>query len=112
MAQRALLAIVLLLFLAQTAVVLTGVGYVGFVESIGINDATRLMFFDLVITLALILGWMYRDAARTGRRFWPYAALTLAFGSAGPLAYLLLAPPVSCPVHRRDIPTSLSGGRA
>lgn len=111
MAQRALIAVVLVLFLAQTAVVLAGVGYVGFVESIGINDATRLMFFDLVITLALILGWMYRDA-RTGRRFWPYAALTLAFGSAGPLAYLLLAPPVSCPMDRRDIPTSLSGGRA
>ncbi len=89
MAQRILLGGVLFLFLAQTVRVLAGIGFVGFFESANLNEATRLMFLDLVITLVLITVWMSRDAAAAGRRFWPYAALTLTLGSAGPLVYLL-----------------------
>jgi hypothetical protein len=33
---------------------------------------------------------MHRDAVATGRRFWPFALLTVALGSAGPLTYLLI----------------------
>jgi len=43
-----------------------------------------------VIGLVLASVWMQRNAAATGRRFWPYALLTVTFGSAGPLVYLLV----------------------
>jgi len=90
MGQRIALGVVLTVFLAQTGVVLAGPGYAGFFAAANLNEATRLMFFDLVIALVLITIWMHRDAAATGRRFWPYALMTLAFGSAGPLLYLLV----------------------
>lgn len=90
MAKRIVLGVVLAAFLVQTVRVLAGIGFVGFFESAGINDATRLMFYDLVIALVLMSIWMRRDAARQARRFWPYALLTLTLGSAGPLLYLLV----------------------
>jgi hypothetical protein len=96
---RILLGIVLAVFLAQTVRVLTGVGFLGFFTSVGLNAATELMFLDLVITLGLITVWMVRDARATGRRFWPFAVVTLLLGSAGPLAYLLYRTvPTQCPV--------------
>ena len=90
MGQRIALGLVLTVFLAQTGLTLTGPGFVGFLESANVNAATRLMFFDWVITLVLISIWMRRDAVATGRRFWPFALLTLVLGSAGPLTYLLI----------------------
>ena len=50
------------------------------------------VFADIAIALVLVLAWMWRDAASTGRRFWPYAIVTLMLGSIGPLLYLLLMP--------------------
>jgi hypothetical protein len=47
---------------------------------------------DLVISCSLLLFFIWRDAHKNGRAFWPYAALTLAAGSFGPLLYLLLRP--------------------
>jgi hypothetical protein len=96
MTQRIAVGLVLVLFAAQTLKVLAGMGYIGFLESINLNDATRLTFADLAIALTLVLVWIYRDAAAAGRRFWPYAVVTLLFGSAGPLAYLLLAAATQC----------------
>jgi hypothetical protein len=90
MGQRIALGVVLAAFLAQTGLVLTGQGFVGFFESANLNDATRLMFFDMVIALVLVTIWMHRDAVATGRRFWPFALLTVVLGSAGPLTYLLI----------------------
>ena len=43
MGQRIALGVVLTAFLAQTGLVLTGPGFVGFFESATLNDATRLM---------------------------------------------------------------------
>lgn len=104
MLQRVFLAAALVVFLAQTVVVLTGLGFLGFFESANLNEATRLMFLDLVITLTLIAVWMVHDAKARGRRVWPYLAVTLTLGSAGPLAYLIVRSfSTSCPVP--------SGGR-
>ena len=87
-----LLAAALVIFLYQTVVVLTGIGYAGFIESIGLNEATKLTFLDLAISLLLIMAWMWHDAAARRRNAVPYLIITVLFGSAGPLLYLLLEP--------------------
>jgi hypothetical protein len=84
-----IIALTLLLFAFQTVRVLLGEGYIGFFEAANINEATRLMFLDLVIMLTLVAAWMCKDAAVSGRTVWPYLLVTLLFGSAGPLLYLL-----------------------
>jgi len=83
---------VLALFLGLTAWTVYQHGYLGFFELAMANWATRLMFLDLVITLGIILGWMYRDAQVQDMAFVPYAAVTLCFGAAGPFLYLLRRP--------------------
>jgi len=106
MGQRIALGVVLTAFLAQTGLVLTGPGFVGFFESATLNDATRLMFFELIIALVLASIWMHRDAVATGRRFWPFALVTLVLGSAGPLTYLLIRTfSTSCAVPPRRVKT-------
>ncbi len=82
----------LLSFAALTGYTIFEVGYVGFFELALANWATRLLFVDLVIALTLITLWMVRDArARLGSAasIAPYAIITLLFGSAGPLLYLI-----------------------
>jgi hypothetical protein len=83
------LAVVLAAFLTETAFALFEVGYVGFFEAANANWATRLLMFDLVIALTLILNWMAPDARERGLRFWPWLLVTLTFGAAGPLGYLI-----------------------
>jgi hypothetical protein len=90
MAKRLVLGVVLTAFAAETALVLGEMGVRGFLEAVNLNNGTRLMFVDLSIALSMALVWMYRDAVVAARRFWPYAALTLMFGSVGPLTYLLV----------------------
>jgi len=87
--KRTLLAVVLAAFSAMTARVLWEHGYLGFYELALANSATQLGTVDLVIALALICTWMIEDARSRGE--WPvfYILLTLAFGSAGPLLYLI-----------------------
>jgi hypothetical protein len=50
---------------------------------------SALLFVDLTIALGLVLAWMFGDSRERGLSFLPYAALTLAFGSVGPLVYLI-----------------------
>ena len=87
--KRALLVALLAAFSAMTARVLWEHGYFGFYDLMLANSATQLGMFDLVIALALICTWMIEDARSRGE--WPvlYVLLTLAFGSAGPLLYLI-----------------------
>jgi hypothetical protein len=85
----ALLSLVLVVFVALEIEAIAAFGYVGVFEALASNAATRLGFLDLVIALGLVLVWIRQDAGERALPFWPYAALTLALGSAGPLAYLI-----------------------
>jgi hypothetical protein len=82
----------LVAFVALTGIAVSEHGYLGFFEIASSNSATRLMLADLVIGLSLILVWMFRDEqARSGNgmKIAPYAIVTLLFGVAGPLLYLI-----------------------
>ena len=83
------LGVVLLGFVDLTAWAIYQHGYLGFFELANANAATRLLALDLVICLALILVWMRGDARQRGEAFAPFALLTLGFGAAGPLLYLI-----------------------
>jgi hypothetical protein len=89
---KLLLAFVFVDFAAMNAYVVYTMGYDGFVRAVLDNPATITAMVDLVIALSLILAWMVRDARRRGARVLPYLPLTLAFGSVGPLLYLLKRP--------------------
>ena len=89
---RPLLITVTAAFSAFTFWVIAQTGLVGFYEQLLRTPAGWQVFADIVIALVLVLTWMWRDAADSARRFWPYAILTLTLGSIGPLLYLLLMP--------------------
>ena len=48
------------------------------------------VFADLVISLLICLFFISKDAPARGLPFWPFVVLTLALGSFGPLAYLVM----------------------
>jgi len=86
---RTLVALVLVWFGYQTAVVLGEHGYAGFFERAQANTATNLLLLDVTIFVVLSSVWIIRDA----RRPWiaaPFVALAAVLGAAGPLLYLLL----------------------
>ena len=89
MSKKPLLVIVLVLFGAFSAIALREHGFVGiFLSPLGSLASTQI-FFDLIIALSLVMVWMWQDAKAKGRNVWPWIAATLAFGSFGPLLYLL-----------------------
>ena len=97
---RPLLITVTAAFSAFTLWVLAQTGLAGFYVQLFDSWAGVQVFVDIVLALVLVLAWMWRDAAANGRRFWPYAAITLTLGSIGPLLYLLLMPsPAPTPRH-------------
>lgn len=79
-------------FGAYSLYVLWELGYVGLWEACMANIGTWQLLLDFIILTGLALAWMVGDARRTGRTVWPYALITVAAGSFGPLLYLLLAP--------------------
>jgi hypothetical protein len=85
-----------------SAEVLWEFGYWGFVDWALHNNATRLLFLDLVICLVLLTGVMQAHARKRGLTTWPYIALSAAFGAAGPLLYFArhLNTPESPPAGR------------
>jgi hypothetical protein len=84
------LGVVLAAFSFETAWAIQHFGYVGFFEELFSSFAGVLVVMDLTIALSLVLAWMWRDARERGASFWPYVPLTLAFGSVGPLLYLIV----------------------
>jgi len=86
---KILLSVTLAAFAALTVLAIVHHGYLGFFEMATANWAVRTLSADLVISLSLIFVWMLRDARERGASWAPYFAITLFFGAAGPLLYLL-----------------------
>lgn len=89
---RTVLILVLATFGAFTLYAMWRVGYLGIWQAGMANVGAWQVLLDLVVMSCITLGFLWRDAQRTGRSFWPFALITLAAGSFGPLLYLLLAP--------------------
>ena len=83
------LGIVLAAFSLLTAYTLLGYGYVGFFREVISNLASLTVMVDLVISLTIIMVYLGNDAKERGFSALPYLLLTLAFGSVGPLLYLI-----------------------
>lgn len=87
---RPLLIVVTLAFTAWTGWLIVDVGYAGFYRQLLGTVSGWQVLVDIVIALSIVLGWIRGDARRSRRAFWPYAAVTVALGSIGPLLYLVL----------------------
>ena len=83
------LSAVLIAFMALTLEALYQYGFVGLFEAIFSSLPATLCLVDLTIALSLALIWMARDAKDTGISPLPYMLLTIGFGSAGVLLYLI-----------------------
>ena len=83
------LGLVLAGFSILTACALVEYGYVGFFREVISNLASVTLLVDLVISLTIILVYLSNDASERGVSAVPYLLLTLAFGSVGPLLYLI-----------------------
>lgn len=88
---KALVLAIFLPFALYSTYAVYEIGYIGIFTS-HFHIAGWQVLADLVIACTLVLVWMWRDAAATGRNVWPFVLLTLTLGSIGPLLYLLLAP--------------------
>ena len=89
---RILLAILLTDFVSLTAYAVYQYGVVAFYELLTANAIGMTVGADLLIALGMVVTWMARDARERGINIYPYVLLTAAFGSVGPLAYLLRRP--------------------
>lgn len=89
---RTLLILVLAAFGAFTMYAMWQVGYLGIWQAGMSSVGAWQVLLDLVLMSFIALGFIWRDARQTGRTVWPFAVLTVAAGSFGPLLYLLLQP--------------------
>jgi hypothetical protein len=89
---RKLLLTVTVAFALFTAAVVAHTGLLGFYRQLLESPAAWQTLVDITIALTLVLSWMWQDARRNGRAFWPWVPVTLALGSFGPLLYLLGRP--------------------
>lgn len=89
---RPVLILALAAFGAFSTYVMWEVGYLGIWQAGMASLGAWQVLLDLVLMSCITLGFLWRDARRTGRNVWPFAVLTLAAGSIGPLLYLALKP--------------------
>jgi hypothetical protein len=87
--KQLILASVLFDFAALTGYAVWRHGYLGLFQLAVASWGSALLLVDLTIALGLVLIWMMNDSRERGLSFLPYALLTLAFGSVGPLLYLI-----------------------
>lgn len=90
---KATLAVVFALFAALNVYALVSSGMSGLVAAMTQGNAWNTVFgIDLVISLGLVLAWLWQDARKHGRSPLPYFLITAFTGSIGPLLYLLGRP--------------------
>jgi hypothetical protein len=77
-------------FSALTAEVVIKDGYTEWLRVAFTNTSAGLLLVDLTIALSLVLAWMIKDARERKATVWPFAILTVALGSVGPLLYLVM----------------------
>lgn len=90
--KKLLLGLLFVDFAAFNAYVVYAMGYDGFVRAALDNLGSIALLVDLGIALGLVFAWMVQDARRRGVSVLPYLPLMVAFGSVGPLLYLLRRP--------------------
>ena len=89
---RALIAPVFIVFTACSLWVFGQTGLRGFFDQLLASPAAWQVFGDLTVSLSLVMVWVWHDARRHGRRFWPWLVAALLTGSIAPLAYPLRRP--------------------
>ncbi|HEY9107023.1 MAG TPA: DUF2834 domain-containing protein [Roseateles sp.] len=89
---RPILILVFAAFAAFSLYAMWEVGLLGIWQAGMASVGAWQVLLDLVVMSGVALGFIVRDARQTGRKVWPFAVLTIAAGSFGPLLYLLLAP--------------------
>jgi len=85
-----LLLVVFAAFGALSLVALAEHGYFGLFLYQFQTTAGWQVLADLAVACGVGIIWMLGDARRNGRQAWPYVLMTLALGSFGLLAYLLV----------------------
>jgi hypothetical protein len=100
--KRIILAVTLLAFVGLTILAVVEFGFVGIFSHQLQNVAGMQVLFDLFIALSLFSVWMWNDAKKFHRPFWPWLFLILSTGSIGALLYLLLYKTGSSKVQPAD----------
>lgn len=88
--KQIVLSVLALDFLALTAWVVWEYGYLGTFATILSSWPGVLLSVDLLLAIGMVASWMIVDARKHGLAVWPYLLVTLALGSVGPLAYLVV----------------------
>lgn len=88
--KRFILTIILTAFVALTVFALWHHSYWSIITMHFKNFGGAQVFFDLVISLCLIMVWLWGDARAARRNPWPWLFLTFGTGSIGPMIYLLV----------------------
>jgi len=89
MTRTLVLGVVLAAFSALNLAAFVTYGYLGSFEVLFSTLPGALVTVDVVISVTLILLWMWNDARERGLPFWPYAIIALLLGSVGTLSYLI-----------------------
>lgn len=92
---RRLILLVLIPFSILTRIALWTDGVVGIFSSIVSSWGALQIYVDLVISIAIILVWLYADAKKQGRNPWPWIVAALIVGTFSPLVYLYVRIPES-----------------
>lgn len=88
--KRSILSLILIFFLFLTVRAINAHGYLGVILMFNANPGTELLSWDLIISLTLVCIWLVSDARKNGNAYFPFLLITLLFGVAGPLLYLIV----------------------